>query len=97
LSPLHTHDTSGVIHIEAAREFPFRLADVFAVWGVVFTDDQLGAYANNGQETVQVYVNGRPVADPVHYLIQAHDNIVVAYGVPGSFPTEPPTDALQGL
>lgn len=96
-SPLHTHDTSGVIHVEAAYPFPFRLADIFAVWGVAFTDHQLGGYTNTAQEQVQVHVNGQQITDPAHYVIKAHDNIVVAYGTPGSFPTQPPADALKGL
>lgn len=96
-SPLHTHDASGVIHIEAAHEFPFRLADVFAIWGVVFTDTQLGGYTNAGDQTVQVFVTGQPIADPVHYVLKPRDNIVVAYGTSGSFPTQPPADALNGL
>lgn len=96
-SPVHTHDTSGIIHIEAGQQFPFRLADIFAVWGVVFTGHQLGGYINSGQETVQVFVNGEQLTDPTHYVIKPHDNIVVAYGRPGSFPTQPPTDALNGL
>jgi hypothetical protein len=96
-SPMHTHDTSGIIHIEAGQQFPFRLADFFAVWGVVFTNQQLGGYINSGQETVQVFVNGSHIADPSTYEIRSHDNIVVAYGRPGSFPTQPPTDALNGL
>ncbi|GAC1398170.1 MAG: hypothetical protein NVSMB52_11720 [Chloroflexota bacterium] len=96
-SPLHTHDTSGIIHIEAGQPFPFRLADIFAVWGVVFTDHQLVGYKNLGQKTVHVFVNGEHLVDPTHYEIRPHDNIVVAYGRPGSFPIQPPTDALQGL
>ena len=96
-SPLHTHDTSGVIHIEAGAPHDFKLADFFTVWGVAFSATQLGGYHNSGEATVQVYVNGKPVADVMRYVIGAHDNIVVAYGAPGSFPTQPPADALDGL
>jgi hypothetical protein len=31
------------------------------------------------------------------YALKAHDNIVVAYGQRGSFPTAPSTNALKGL
>lgn len=96
-SPLHTHDTSGIIHIEAGQPHDFKLADFFTVWGVAFSDSQLGGYRNAGDRTVQVFVNGKAVAAPVGYVIQTRDNVVVAYGAPGSFPTEPPSDALQGL
>lgn len=96
-SPLDTHDTSGIIHIEAGQPHDFKVADFFTVWGVAFSDSQLGGYRNSGDRTVQVFVNGKAVADPVGYVIAPRDNIVVAYGAPGSFPTEPPADALEGL
>jgi len=35
--PLHTHDTSGVIHIESPSKRDFTLGDFFAVWGKDFT------------------------------------------------------------
>ena len=96
-SPLHTHDTTGIIHIEAGQPHDFKLADFFTVWGVTLSDTQLGGYRNAGDRTVQVFANGQAVADPASYIIHAHDNIVVAYGAPGSFPTQPPADALDGL
>ena len=96
-SPLHTHDITGIIHIEAGQRHDFKLADFFAVWGVTFSDPQLGGYHNAGDRTVQVFANGQAVSDPASYVVHAHDNIVVAYGAPGSFPTQPPADALDGL
>lgn len=95
MSALHTHDGTGVIHIEAATEYPFTIGDIFAVYGVVFTEDQLGSHKNAGGTTVQVYVDGKKVDDPVHAKIKDGQNIVVAYGTEGSFPKEPPADALE--
>lgn len=96
-SPLHTHDTSGIIHIEAGQPFPFKLSDFFAIWGVKFSATQLGDLKNHGEDSVQVYVNGQKVNDGPGHVLAAHDNIVVAYGALGSFPTTPPADALAGL
>lgn len=97
LASLHTHDTTGIVHIEAARRYPFELGQFFEVWGVKFTDSQLGGLKDNGAMRVRVYVNGRPVADPVHYVMRAHDSIIVGYGDPGSFPTRLPADIPAGL
>jgi hypothetical protein len=33
LAPLHTHDGSGIVHIESERPYPFTLGEFFAVWG----------------------------------------------------------------
>ncbi len=32
-SPLHTHDHSGKIHVEAAAPATFTLGQLFAIWG----------------------------------------------------------------
>jgi hypothetical protein len=96
-SSLHTHDTTGVLHLEATRPFAFRLSDVFAVWGVAFGRDRLGAYRDRGAERLWVYANGRPVEEPVRYVIRRHDNVVVAFGRRGSFPKNPSNAALAGL
>jgi hypothetical protein len=97
LAALHTHDASGIIHMEADNFYPFKLGQFFDIWGVKFTDTQVGAYYNQGQNTVQVYVNGKKVADPVNYQMKRHDTIVVAYGKPGSFPTKIPANFPNGL
>lgn len=44
LAPPHTHDSSGIIHIDAARYFPFTPGQLFTIWSVRFTRLQLGRY-----------------------------------------------------
>ena len=95
-SPLHTHTPDGVIHFEADEPAAFTLGQFFTMWGVDFSAQRLGALTPQGDNSVQVYVNGSLVEDPETYAINEGDNVVVAYGAPGSFPTEPPTDALDG-
>ncbi len=86
-APMHTHDTSGVIHIEASQPSnAFTLGAFFDLWGVTFSANQLGSYQDSSGSTVQVYVNGHRIADPAHYALRPHDDIVVGYGTPGSFP-----------
>ncbi len=96
-SPLHTHDTSGIVHIESTRPYGFRLGQFFDVWGVAFTTTQLGGYRAAAGRTLAVYVNGRRVADGPDYAMRAHDTIIVGYGRPGSFPTVKPGDFSGGL
>lgn len=94
-SPLHTHTPDGVIHFEADDPAPFTLQQVFTMWGVDFGADRLGAYTPNAENQIHVYVNGERVTDPAGYEINNGDNVVVAYGTDGSFPTEPPAGALD--
>jgi hypothetical protein len=87
LAPLHTHDTSGIIHIEATERYPFTLGQFFTIWGLKFTRSQLGGYVAGHGEALSVYANGQPVQNPAGYVMNPHDDIVVGYGKPGSFPT----------
>ena len=96
-SPLHTHDSTGLVHIESAERFPFTLGQFFTIWGVKFSDRQIGAYRDEGQDRLRVYVNDRFVRDPMSYVMKSHDRIVVGYGQPGSCPTRFRTPFPTGL
>lgn len=40
-NPIHTHDDTGIIHIESPVKRDFTLADFFAVWNKPFSKDQI--------------------------------------------------------
>jgi hypothetical protein len=94
-SALHTHEPNGVIHMESVRPHPFKLGELFFVWGVAFGKDSLGSLRSEGDKQLWVYVNGKRVADPANYLLREGDNIAVGYGAENSFPHEPDTSALK--
>jgi hypothetical protein len=76
IAPLHTHDPSGVLHIEAPRQETFTLGQVFDEWGVLLTGSRLGAYS-----PVRVYVDGhRYVKDPDKIVLHPHEEIAVVAG-----------------
>jgi hypothetical protein len=80
IAPLHTHDTSGILHIEAPKNDTFTLGQVFTEWGVALSAGHVGAYAtgDSGDRTVNVYVNGkRYTGDPTRIVLEAHDEIAV--------------------
>ncbi|MCW2680854.1 MAG: hypothetical protein JWM62_2255 [Frankiales bacterium] len=89
---LHTHTPDGVIHMEADDPYPYRLSHVFRVWGVDFALNRLGGDVARGPDQVHIYVNGQHTDSDV--VLEDGDNVVVAYGRAGSFPTEPDTGAL---
>jgi hypothetical protein len=97
ISPLHTHDTTGIIHMEADQQYDFTLGQFMNVWGVKFAADQIGSLKPKDDQKLQVYVDGQLIKDPVNVVMQEHDNIVIGYGKSGSFPTEPKLDWPQGL
>jgi hypothetical protein len=91
LSSLHTHDASGVMHVEAPSKRDYTLGQFFAVWGVKLTPSCLGTLCNSGGKKVRVYVNGKQVADPFHLVIVPHQEIVATYGTQAQLPKKIPT------
>jgi hypothetical protein len=83
---LHTHDTTGVMHVEAPKKGDYTLGQFFGVWGVKLTPSCLGIYCNSGDKTVRAWVNGKPVSDPFHLVIVPHQEIVVTYGTQAQVP-----------
>lgn len=88
LAPLHTHDNSGIIHMEATEPYPFKLSQFFTVWGVKFTNTQLGAYKAGGGKELALYANGTKVPRPTEYMMKPHDRLVLNYGNPKTFVKE---------
>jgi len=92
ISPLHTHDTSGVIHVESPKVETFTLGQFFAVWGVRLTPRCLGGYCSKGTSAVRVYAGGRRISgDPRRLPLAAHQEIVVTYGAQGRLPKPVPS------
>jgi hypothetical protein len=94
-SSLHTHDTSGVIHMEAPHPFNYTLGDFFAVWGVKLGPAQVGGLTGLGGDRLHFYLNGRPLSDPAAHVLRKNDNIAIGYGPESSFPHTPGSIALK--
>jgi hypothetical protein len=91
LAPLHTHDDTGLIHIENDVPAEFLLGQVFVEWGVRFTPDCLGPYCSSQGKELAVFVNGKRYAgDPTRLVLKSHQEIAVEYGDAGKLP-EPPS------
>lgn len=72
LAPMHTHDTSGTIHIESTVEREYTLGEFLAIWGldptgVVQVTDSSGAQAQDywnhvltRNEELALEVSGQP-------------------------------------
>jgi len=91
-SPLHTHDTSGIIHVESPTVRSFTLGEFFDVWGVRFTPTCVGGYCNQGDQTLRVYVDGQPATgNPTWLKLFAHEEIVVTYGTQAQLPDPIPS------
>jgi Prokaryotic lipoprotein-attachment site len=94
-SSLHTHDATGIVHMEAAAPFRYTLGDFFAVWGVRFGAGTLGALQDGGQNRVWVYVDRKLIKDPARHVLVNNDDISIGYGPKDSFPHRPGTSLLK--
>ena len=75
---LHTHDPSGVIHVEYPGYYTFSLGDFFGVWGHFFRSR--GYPAQLDQSGWVVFINGRlTTINPYQIPLQAHELITMAY------------------
>jgi hypothetical protein len=82
---LHTHDNSGIIHIEAPMHREFTLGLFFDIWNKKLNNDQIFNYVANANNPLKVYINGIKVPDGTNYRdikLNAHDEIAIVYGTP---------------
>ncbi|UOF89627.1 hypothetical protein LSG31_17325 [Fodinisporobacter ferrooxydans] len=76
---LHTHDSSGIIHIESPVETKFTLGNFFDIWGKPLNSDNIAGF----QGPVHVYVNTVPFSgDPRNIVLKSHEEITLEVGTP---------------
>jgi hypothetical protein len=87
LAALHTHDTTGIVHVESPVEASYTLGQFFGVWGVRLDARCIGGLCARGAKRLQAWVNGKPLAaDPTRIILDQHQEIVLAYGTPAQVP-----------
>jgi hypothetical protein len=76
---LHTHDETGVIHIESPIQRTYTLGNFFDVWGEPLSSAQVGP----DQGVVTAYLDGQPfTGDPRTIPLDAHAVIQLDVGMP---------------
>jgi len=88
-SPVHTHDTTGVVHVEAPFVAKFTLGHFFDIWGVRFTQDCIGSYCASESKPLRLYINGTLFSGDYRTVeLKAHDVYALVYGtLPQSIPS----------
>jgi hypothetical protein len=88
LTELHTHDTTGVMHVESDTKREFSLGEFFGVWGVRLTNSCIGGYCRP-QTPWKLYVNGAPYSgDPSTLVLIRHQEFAFVIGkAPKKIPT----------
>jgi hypothetical protein len=82
---LHTHDTSGIIHIEAGDNRTLTLGDFFSVWGQPLSQTVIDGERAGSGESVQATVDQQPYSGPPETIVlKNHEDIVLQLGPPFS-------------
>jgi hypothetical protein len=91
ISPLHTHDDTGLLHTESASAVPNRLGQFFAEWGVKLDSECVGGYCRPA-DSVLVFVDGKRFdGDPRTIELTDRKEIAIVIGSPPSqVPGGPP-------
>jgi hypothetical protein len=83
---LHTHDTTGIIHIESPVQDKFTLGTFLQLWREQFSQLQ---YPNqlSSTEGWKVYIDGKPYNGDFNQIeLKAHQLITLAYNSPNVQP-----------
>jgi hypothetical protein len=96
---LHTHDDTGIIHIESPVTRNFTLGQFFDIWKKKFSNVQIFDNIANATNTMSVYVNGNQTNGNTDYRntnLNERDQIAIVFGRP---PTKIPStyDFPKGL
>ena len=80
---LHTHDPSGIIHIEAGDSRTFTLGDFFAVWRQALSATVIDGDRVASGESVQATVNQQAYTGALETIVlKDHQDIVLQLGPP---------------
>jgi hypothetical protein len=90
ITVLHTHDSSGVIHVESAKDQPYTLGQVFTEWGVALDATRVGGLHADADHVLATYVNGKRFnGDPATLRLRPHLEIALWYGTRHQTPHVP--------
>ncbi len=97
-SPLHTHDDTGTLHVEAVDPtWVPSVGTFFDSWGLRLTSACVGAYCEQGDDAVRVYTNGEAFeGDPRTIPMEDQEAIVITYGSEDELPETIPDSFTFG-
>ena len=80
ISPLHTHDVTGILHTESPTNVDNTLGELFVEWGVTLNGKCVGGYCSPAWNTA-VYVNGKAYSgDRTKIALTDHEEIAIVIG-----------------
>lgn len=92
---LHTHDTSGIIHIEAPHRIAPTLGNFFDIWGQPLDRRRVAGHVVGPGQALRVLVGSAPYGgNPRSIPLYEHTRVTLEIGPPF---VSPPSVNWQGL
>lgn len=80
--PVHTHDSSGTLHLEVSglvTKDETKLGNFFRIWGKQFNSNCIFAKCGSQEGKVKMTVNGQENKEFENYQMKDGDNIEIKY------------------
>lgn len=78
LTELHTHNATGVVHIESLKQQDYNLGQFLSEWAVFLNANQVGAYTG-----LKWYLDGKlQTGNPQELVFKPHQEIALVIGKP---------------
>jgi hypothetical protein len=82
ISPLHTHDVTGIIHTESATPEPNTLGEFFTEWGVALDPSCVATFCGSTTK-IAIYIDGElSMSDPRAIQLTDQREIAIVIGTP---------------
>ena len=79
MRPIHTHDTTGKLHIESYCLRDFKLGEFFEVWGKEFNEDCIFEHCSNDSNKLRMYVDNKENLEFGNLSLKDGDIIKIVY------------------
>ena len=97
LRPMHTHDGTGIIHIESPRIRNFTVEQLFGIWGKEFSDTQFMDTKLDGDRQLKVFVDQVEVTTGRQTIMKDKTSYVIMIGKTGDTLTPPENYTFTSL
>jgi len=93
-APLHTHDTSGIVHVESPRRESFVLGQLFTEWDVHLDAVSIGSLGPDDGLELTAFVDGsRWSGDPAGIRLSDFEDVALVLAPRGETVAAPPAFA----
>lgn len=76
---IHTHDATGIIHVESPIKKDFTLKNFFDIWGETLEKGNIASFKGE----THIFINGKPFnGDLSSIVLESHEQIVIEVGNP---------------